>query len=90
MKRARTPLTLARATARPQRPPLSMVKKAIRLFKGQDVPRALYRANALKWLAANARLGDNHLLRGGTPKWGRPGEPRVAQVFAPRRLGARS
>lgn len=68
-------------------PPLSLVKRAIRLFRGRGVPKATYRANALKWLAMHAWLGDRHILNRAAPaKWGQPGESRVKQVFAPRRL----
>lgn len=79
-------LSLARAKPRPQGPSLSLVKKALRLFKGRGVPKTGYRRNAMKWIAANLVLGDQHLLRGGAPKWGRPGEPKVDQIHAPRRL----
>jgi hypothetical protein len=84
----RPTLSIARASTRSTRPPLSLVKKALRLFKGRGVTKATYRANALKWIAASRQLGDKHLLRGGAATWGRPGEPKVDQVFAPRRMRA--
>lgn len=82
---ARPKLSLARA---PKKLKLALVKKAIRLFRSESVPRAVWKANARKWLAAMAALGDRHILNRSTPaKWGQPGEPRVDQVYAPRRLG---
>ena len=85
-KRAR--LSLARAPKK--RPSLALVKKALRLFTGRGISKATRHANARAWLRANAMLGEKHLLRGGTPKWGQPGEPNVQQVMAPRRLGERA
>lgn len=83
MKRAA--LKLARA---PKRPPLSLVKKALRLFAGRGIPREVRHANARKWLASMAALGDKHILRKDSPaKWGQPGKQEVSQVYAPRRLG---
>jgi hypothetical protein len=83
----RAKLTLARRCT-PQRTPLSLVKKALRLYKGKGIAKAVYRRNAMAWLVAHQRLGDKHILRKGVPaKWGVPGEPGVPQVFAPRRIG---
>lgn len=83
----RPTLSLARAPQRAAGPSLSMVKKALRLFTGPTVSKAARRRNALAWLRAMRLLGDNHLLKGGTPKWGLPGEPSSGGVYAPRRLG---
>lgn len=84
---SRPTLSLARTKPR-TKPPLALVKKALRLFMGRGVPKAVYRRNALAWLAARASLGDHHILNKNAPaKWGRPGDPVVRQVFAPRRLG---
>lgn len=77
-------LSIARAQ---RKVPLSLWKKAIRLFRSPGVPKATYRANARKWVAANQALGDRHVLRGGAAKWGQPGDPGIEQVFAPRRYG---
>lgn len=85
---SRPTLKLARAS-KPTHPPLSLVKKALRLFRGRGVPKAVRHANARNWLASVAWLGDKHLLRGGEPKWGQPGEPYTTQVHAPRRQGAK-
>lgn len=86
----RPTLSIARTSRKPSRPTFSEVKKAIRLFRGRGVSKAVYRRNALAWLKANAALGERHLLKGGNASWGRPGEPRIEQVFAPRRFsGAR-
>lgn len=86
---SRPRLSLARS---PRKPSLSMVKKALRLFKSRDVPKALYRKNALQWLQKMQQLGDKHTLHRSRPevKWGQPGEPKVDQVYAPRRLGERA
>jgi hypothetical protein len=78
-------LTLAKAPAQPRGPSLSLVKKALRLYRGRGIDKAVYRKNAMKWLVATQSLGDGSLLRGASPKWGRPGLPGVGQVFAPRR-----
>jgi hypothetical protein len=86
-KRAR--LSLARPPKQ-KRPSLALVKKALRLFSGRGISKATRHANARKWLTANHALGERHLLRGGSPKWGQPGEPNVPQVMAPRRLGRRA
>lgn len=95
----RPTLSIARAPKAPRRPSYSLVKRAIRLFRGKGVPKPTYRRNALAWLAANASLGDKHLLRGQVQKgntlagrpasWGVPGEPGIDQVYAPRRFGGR-
>ena len=84
---SRPRLSLARS---PRKPSLSLVKKALRLFKQEGVAKKTYREYAKRWLAMNAWLGDKHLLRGGEPKWGRPGDPVVKQIRAPRRLGERA
>lgn len=84
---SRATLKLARA---PRKPSLALVKKALRLYKAPGIPKAQYRANARKWLAAMAALGERHILRKESQaKWGRPGMPGegVGQVFASRRLG---
>ncbi len=88
-------LSIARAQRKPAGPSLSLVKKALRLFRGRGVPKAVYRANAKKWLAANAMLGEHYLLKGQVLKgnilkgtaatWGVPGESAANQVHSPRR-----
>jgi hypothetical protein len=82
----RPKLSLARRAPAVKRPPLSLVKKALRLFKSKDVPKEVYRKNAEKWLASVYALGDRALLKGGEPRWGRPGQPYEDQVHAPRRM----
>ena len=83
---SRPTLSLARAKPR-TKPSLSLVKKALRLFKGRGIAREVYRRNALAWIAARMRMGDKHVLKGHPVSWGQPGEPKVDQVFAPRRYG---
>lgn len=95
----RATLHIAKPEDAPKGPPLALVKKALRLFRGRNVPKAVAHANARKWLAANAMLGENHLLRGHVLKgnvlkgasatWGQPGDMFVDQVMAPRRLGGK-
>jgi hypothetical protein len=94
MTRARVALV---PKAQRTKPPLSLVKKALRLFKGRGVPREVYRRNALAWLRSMQLLGDRHTLKGQVRKggeldgqpvsWGVPGEPVTHGVHAPRRLG---
>lgn len=86
----RATLTIARPAKPRTGPPLSLVKKALRLFKAPGIPKALYRKNVAKWLAAHLALGERHILRKGVAKWGIPGEPDVKQVYAPRRIGGSS
>ncbi len=84
-------LTLARAT-KPKGPSISLMKQALRLFRGRGIDKATRHRNARKWLVAHASLGEGSLLKGATPRWGAPGVPAgqgVSQVFAPRRLGER-
>lgn len=71
-----------------RKPQLAMVKKAIRLFRGDGVPREVVHANARKWIASMRELGDRHILNRNAPaKWGQPGQTDVRQVYAPRRMG---
>ena len=72
------------------KPPLALVKKALRLFKGRGVPREVRHANARKWIAVRLRMGDKHVLKGHPVSWGIPGEPGIEQVHAPRRFGERA
>lgn len=88
--RKRITLHAVHAKAKPASPPYSLVKKALRLFKGRGVPREVYRKNAIKWIAARLRMGDKHVLKGHTVSWGQPGEPGVSQLKSPRRLGERT
>lgn len=84
----RPTLRLAPVAPRPRRPSLALAKKAIRLFRAPGIAKAVYRANARKWLASMAALGDNHILNHAAPaKWGRPGHPNVRQLVSPRRIG---
>jgi hypothetical protein len=78
-------LTLAKPPAQPRGPTYSQLKAAIKWWRGKGIDKAVYRKNAMKWLVATQSLGDGSLLRGASPKWGRPGLPGVGQVFAPRR-----
>ena len=64
-------LHLARASRKAS---VSVVKKAIRLYRSADVPREVWKNNARKWIHAMAQLGDKHLLRGGEVSWGVPGD----------------
>jgi hypothetical protein len=83
----RVKLHLAQPADAQKVPTYSQIKRAIKLYRGRGVPKAVYRRNALAWLRADAMVGKSHLLRGGSPKWGQPGEPFTAQVHAPRRIG---
>jgi hypothetical protein len=84
----RAVLALAKAPAAPKQPPYSLVKRAILNFKGRGVPKAVYRAHAIKWLRMKDWLGARHILLPDAPaKWGRPGDPVVKQLKSPRRLG---
>jgi hypothetical protein len=84
----RAVLALAKAPAAPKQPPYSLVKQAIKLYRGRDVPKAVYRRNALAWLRMKQWLGARHILLPDAPaKWGRPGDPVVKQLKSPRRLG---
>lgn len=57
--------------ARPQpRIPYALLRKAVALFRSEYVSREIRRRNARKWLEAMDRLGDNHVYRGGTVRWG--------------------
>jgi hypothetical protein len=51
-------------------PTYAMKKVAVRLFRSDLAPRSVRRANARKWLAAMAALGDKHVYRGGEVSWG--------------------
>lgn len=90
---SRPTLKLAGRSKPQRKPSFSMLKKAIRMYRGRGVPQSVYRANALKWLKAMSDLGERHILnKHADAKWGEPGNPGVgtAQVFAPRRLGGRA
>lgn len=85
----RSRLHLARQEDAPRVSSLSLVKKALRLYRGRGVPKAVYRRNALAWVACRERMGDNHILKGMLVRWGQPGEPYTDQVYAPRRQGGK-
>ena len=88
---SRVQLKLARPPAPKPRIPYSLIKRAIQLYRGRGVPKAVYRANARKWLKSMAQLGDKHTLHQSKPevRWGVAGEPCVKQVYAPRRFGGK-
>jgi hypothetical protein len=48
----------------------AMIKKAVRLFRSDLVPRSVRRHNARQWLRSMHHLGDGHLYRGAPAKWG--------------------
>jgi hypothetical protein len=52
--------------------PYSLLRKAVALFRSDLVPRSVRRANAMKWLASMAQLGDGHCHRGAKVNWSRP------------------
>jgi hypothetical protein len=85
----RKTLRLLRPDAKPRGPSFSLVKRAIKLFRGRGIDKATRHRNARKWLAASASLGNKSLLKGGEPKWGQPGLPMPGQVHAPRRFGGK-
>jgi hypothetical protein len=85
---SRPVLSLARAS-KPTIPPLSLVKKALRLFRGRGIDKATRRRNALAWVAVRERMGNRHVLKGHPVSWGNPGQPYTTQVFAPRRQGGK-
>jgi hypothetical protein len=91
-RKRRADLHLARPAEQPPGPSFSMLKKAIKLYRGRGVPRELYRRNAVAWLKACAALGDKHILHRDKPeaRWGQAGDPAVRQIRAPRRLGERA
>jgi hypothetical protein len=68
--------------------PYSLAKRAILLYRHGGVAKSIYRANARKWIAQMLWLGNKHLLAGAAAKWGRPGEPNVTQIHAPRTMRA--
>jgi hypothetical protein len=88
-RKRRADLHLARPVEQPPGPSFSMLKKAIKLYRGRGVPKSIYRANAIKWLRAMESLGDKHALHRSKPaaRWGVPGNPFVPQLRTPRRLG---
>jgi hypothetical protein len=46
------------------------IRRAVRLFYSDLVPKEIRRANVRKWLAATEQLGDRWVYRGGQAKWG--------------------
>lgn len=58
------------AVAPPKRPPYSLIRKAVALFRSDLVPRSVRRHNARAWLRSVTLLGDKHVYRGGEVKWG--------------------
>jgi len=87
---SRVQLKLARPPAPKPRIPYSLIKRAIQLYRGRGVPKAVYRRHAREWLKQRERMGDQHILNAKfLPRWGVPGAGDgvgVSQVFAPRRL----
>jgi hypothetical protein len=79
-------LHLAQPPAEPSWPTFSQIKRAIRMWRGKGVPRAVARRNAMAWLAENKRMGNRHVLKGHPVSWGKPGIPFADQLMAPRRL----
>jgi hypothetical protein len=53
-----------RAIPKRKAPSLSLVKRALRLYRSDLVSKDVQRANALKWLASVAHLGPNWVLAG--------------------------
>ena len=90
MSAGRPQLKLAARPQKQRKPSFAMLRKALKQYRGKDIPRALTKAYARKWLKQMEFLGDNHILKSKAPaKWGQPGEPYSTQVHAPRRYGGK-
>ena len=90
MSADRKPRPVLKLATKPQGPSFAMVKRALRLFRADWIPKAQRHRNARAWLVANARLGESHLLKGGVHKCGRPGAVvDESEIHAPRRYGAK-
>jgi hypothetical protein len=84
---SRPVLSLAKPPAQPVGPSLSLVKKALRLYRGRGIDKATRRRNAMAWIAARTRMGEQHIFNASfMPRWGVPGDGQgVSQIHAPRR-----
>ncbi len=66
---SRPALKLARQQPKPSIP-YSLLRRAVALFRSDMAPRSVRRHNARNWLIAMERLGDGHVLKGGSVRWG--------------------
>ena len=57
-------MTRLHAVPKRKAPSLSLVKRAIKLYRSPYVSKEVQRANARKWLASVAHLGADWLLAG--------------------------
>jgi hypothetical protein len=51
-------------------PSMALRRQAVRLFSSDMVPLTVNKRNRREWLRSVMRLGDSHVLRGGSVRWG--------------------